>query len=104
MVIRDATAEGDPHPTDGVVVPTTRQVAERVDAGAGVDSNQPVYFLVFHGRFTVDRGPLGAALPTGTVGTLTVDARTNRGTDGGVEGREPDLYAIGQPEPLPLPG
>jgi hypothetical protein len=99
-----ARGAGDAHPTDGVVVPSTRQVAERVDAGAVVDSNQPAYFVLVHGHFTSNMAPPGGTPPRGTILTLTIDARTNRSTDSGIEDGVPNLDAIGKPEPLPLSG
>jgi hypothetical protein len=104
IALRSATFAGDAHPTDGVVVPSTRLTAEWVDGGAIIDSNQPVYFVLLHGHFRIDRGPprLLATFGKLPILTLTIDARTNKGTDGGVESRMPDLYAIGIAEPLPL--
>jgi hypothetical protein len=104
IALEAATGAGDPHPTAAVVVPSTRRIAEDVDAGAGINSNLPVYFLLLHGHFTVD-GPIprGAKPPTGSIYTLTINSRTNQGMDVGVGDLMPDLYAIGEPEPLPLP-
>jgi hypothetical protein len=100
-----ASQAGDPHPTSAVVVPSTRRIAEQVDAGAGIEANTPVYFVVLHGRFRLTNVsvPPGATAPTETILTQTIDARTNGGLDVGLGDRMPDLYAIGQPEPLPLP-
>ena len=47
--------------------------------------------------------PEGAKAPTGTVLTLTFDRRTTASLDLGAGTRMPNLYAMGQPEPLPLP-
>jgi hypothetical protein len=104
LTVRDAALAGEAHPTDAVVVPTTRRIAEEVDAGDNGEANTPAYFILMHGRFTSDRAPPSGPSPTGTVATLTVDARTNNPTDGGIETRVPDLFAIGIPEPLPLVG
>jgi hypothetical protein len=104
LALRTATLAGDPYPTGAVVVPTTRQVAERVDADAVVNSNPPAYFVLVNGNFTF-HGPVpaGAKEPTGTILTMTINSQTNQGLDGGVQDQMPDLHAIGQPEPLPLP-
>lgn len=105
MALRTATLAGDPHPTGAVVVPTTRQIAVRVSSGDQVfDSNPPSYFVVLVGHFTPDVSvPAGAREPTGTFLSMTIDARTNQGMDSGLGDRMPDLYAMGAPEPLPLP-
>jgi hypothetical protein len=34
---------------------------------------------------------------------MTIDSKTSQSLDGGVEDAMPDLYAMGEPEPLPLP-
>jgi hypothetical protein len=47
--------------------------------------------------------PAGAKAPTRTVLTLTFDSRANESLDLGAGTRMPNLYAMGQPEPLPLP-
>jgi hypothetical protein len=97
LALSGANGAGDTHPTDGVVVPSTREIAEHVDAGAVVDSNQPVYFLLVHGHFTGNMAPPGGPPPTGTVLTLTVDPTTNTATDSGIGDATPDLNAIGKP-------
>jgi hypothetical protein len=105
LALQVARGAGDAHPTDATVVPTTRRIAEAVDAGSGVGYlAAPAYFVVVHGTFEACNVPLpsGAACPTGTILTLTVDPRTNESSDGGVESRMPDVNKIGKPEPLPL--
>jgi hypothetical protein len=106
LVLKVAADWGDPQPTDAFVVPTTRRVAEQVDAGDPLAPDTPAYFVVAHGHFTAADVPIppGAKAPTGTVLTLTVDPQTNESTDDGLEDRTPDLDAIGKPEPLPLSG
>jgi hypothetical protein len=99
-----ARGAGDPSPTDAVVVPTTRRIAEQVDAGDDGEPTTPAYFVLLHGHFTGDMAPDAAALPKGSILTLTIDPRTNRWTDSGLHDRMPDLDAIGRPEPLPLTG
>jgi hypothetical protein len=90
LVLRAATKLGDPEPTDGVVVPSTRRLAELVD----VDTNEadiPVYFVLVRGAF---KG--------GRILTLTIDPRTDRSIDTGLVGAMPDVSAIGAPAPLSL--
>lgn len=102
LALSAAGGAGDPHPTDGVLVASTRKIAERVDAGAVVDSNPPVYFVVLHGHFTGNMAPAGGRFPKGTVLTLTIDPRTNEALDTGIGRRVPNLDAIGKAQPLPL--
>jgi hypothetical protein len=102
--LEEAVAAGDPHPSSGVLVPTTRRIAEQVDVGDPSEANTPAYFVLVHGNFTADGpGPPGAAPPTGSILTLTIDPKTNQSTDSGVEDRMPDLDAIGRSEPLSFP-
>jgi hypothetical protein len=103
LALRAAGGAGDPHPTGAVVVPSTRKIAERVDAGAVVDSNPPVYFVLLHGHFTANMAPPGGKFPQGTILTVTIDSRTNESLDLGIGKRLPDLAAIGEAEPLALP-
>src|SRR5689334_2855255 len=60
-----ARGMGDQSPTEIAWVAGRRKAANRVDSGAGVDSNPPVYLIAVRGHF-VDRGasvPYGAKLP-----------------------------------------
>jgi|SRR5579862_174457 len=101
LVLKVATSQGDPSPTNISLIPTTRQVAERIDAGSGQGyANTPVYFVIAHGHFTAYNAsvPPGAPLPTGTVLTLTIDPATNMITDAGLESTTPNLNAIGVPQ------
>ena len=96
---------GEPNPTDGVVVPTTRRLAELVD----VDTDEPdtaVYFVLVHGDFTAygTSVPPGGKPPTGTILTLTIDPRTNESIGTGLPAAMPDLDAMGTPQPLRLTG
>jgi hypothetical protein len=104
VALRAAKGAGDAHPTDAIVVPTTRRIAEAVDAGSGAGfASTPVYFVLVHGQFKacdVPGAPSGC--PTGTIITLTIDPRTTRSLDFGVESRMPDVNKIGKSEPLPL--
>jgi hypothetical protein len=103
LVLRAATNMGDSTPTDGVIVPTTRRLAELVDV-ATAEPDTPVYFVLVHGAFTdyAARIPKGATPPTGTLLTLTIDPATNEVLGAGLVGQMPDVNAIGAPEPLPL--
>lgn len=100
-----ATSDGDPNPTNVVLVPTLRSQAELIDAGTPTNSDQAVYFVVMHGTFTAAGvpAPPGAAAPTGTVITLTIDAATNRVLDFGIEDSPPNVDRMGIPEPITLP-
>ena len=105
LVLQAAARMGDGAPTDGVLVPTTRRLAELVDVDTA-EPDTPVYFALVHGEFT-DYGarlPKGAKPPTGTILTLTIDPGTNQSLDTGLVGAMPDLNAMGEPEPLPLGG
>lgn len=103
LALQAAATMGDSAPTGGVLVPTTRRLAELVDVDTD-EPDTPVYFVLVHGEFT-DYGarlPKGAKPPTGTILTLTIDARTNQSLDTGLVGAMPDLNTMGDPEPLPL--
>ncbi len=105
IALQTAAGAGDASPTNAIVVPTTRRIAEAVDAGSGVGyGSTPAYFVAIYGKFKDCGVPLppGAACPTGTTLTLTIDPRTNRSTDGGVESGTPDVNKMGTSVPLPL--
>jgi hypothetical protein len=103
LVLQAASTMGDPSPTDGVLVPTTRRLAELVDVDTA-EPDTPVYFVLVHGRFTDYRAPVpkGGKAPTGTILTLTIDPGTSQSLGTGLVGAMPDLNAIGKPEPLSL--
>jgi hypothetical protein len=104
LALTAATDDGDPHPNAAFVVPTTRRIAEEVAAGDDGEPNTPAYFVLLQGYFTLaDARIPGAKAPTGTVLTLTFNRRTNTSLDLSAGTRIPNLYAMGQPEPLPLP-
>ena len=90
IVLQSAARMGDPRPTDGVLVPTTRRRAELVDVDTA-EADIPVYFVLVRGHFD-----------GGTILTLTIDPSTKRSLDTGLVGAMPDVDAIGVPEPLPL--
>jgi hypothetical protein len=102
LVLRESSTMGEPHPTDGVVVPTTRRLAELVD----VDTNEadtPVYFVLARGDFTAYDAsvPPGGKPPTGSILTLTIDPSTNESIGTGLPAAMPDLSSMGTPQPLP---
>jgi hypothetical protein len=101
LALRAAAGMGDPSPTDGVLVPTTRRLAELVDVDT-IEPDVPVYFVVVHGEFKADSAPPGVEPPTGTILTLTIDPATNESLDTGLVKAMPDVNAIGEPEPLQL--
>jgi hypothetical protein len=103
LVLRAAAAMGDHAPTDGVVVPTTRRLAELVDVDTA-EPDTPVYFVLVHGEFTASDVSVqpGAKAPTGTILTLTIDPTTNESLDTGLVAAMPDVNAMGEPEPLRL--
>jgi hypothetical protein len=106
LSLKVASLNGDPRPASAIVVPTTRRIAEEVSAGDDGEPNTPAYFLVLQGKFRAMDVPVpaGAAAPTGTILTLTIDPGSNTSSDFGLgHGRLPNLYAIGIPEPVPLP-
>lgn len=90
LVLAAAAKMGDPSPTGGVLIPTTRRLAELVDVDTA-EVDIPVYFVLVRGRF---KG--------GSLLTLTIDPATNRSLGTGLVGAMPDLNAIGTPEPLSL--
>ena len=99
IAARAAHASGDDSPYGLRWVKTNRGDGERVTAGAllGQDTAREVYVLQMRGHFTALNAsvPRGAAVPIGTVMTLTVDAITGEVTDSGLTGEEQDLSALG---------
>lgn len=90
LVLDAAAKRGDPTPTDGILIPTTRRLAELVDVDTA-EADIPVYFVLVHGDFE-----------GGTSLMLTIDPTTNESLGTGLVGAMPDLNAIGTPEPLSL--
>jgi hypothetical protein len=86
------------------VVLTTRQDANTVASGAGVNSNQAAYLVQIQGKFTAlnARMPAGHSSPTGAVLTFVVDASTGLVLDSGVSDSSIDLSALGPVTPLSL--
>ena len=105
LALAEAALDGDAHPSAAFVVPTTRRIAEEVAAGDNGEPNTPAYFVLLQGHFTLAnaRIPPGAKAPSGTVLTLTFNRQANGSLDLGAGNRMPDMYAMGQPEQLPLP-
>lgn len=101
-----ATEWGDPRPTRALVVPTTQRRALLIGSGGGSAPATPAYLVVAYGHFVAGDVPIprGAKAPTGTVLTMTFDAKTNRFLDEGLLHRAGPLTRVGQPEPLPLVG
>src|SRR5436309_1535448 len=90
---RVAAINGDAHPSSAAWVKTTRQTAISAESTDTVDSNQSVYYVVLHGHFAATKGYLGpgAAVPTGTILTLTVDASTGEVLDNSLSNKTPDF-------------
>jgi hypothetical protein len=101
---RVAAINGDAHPSSAGWVKTTRQRAVSAESTDTVDSNQPVYYVVLHGHFAATKGYLGpgAAVPTGTILTLTVDASTGEVLDNSLSNRTPDFSHTGRLSALAL--
>jgi hypothetical protein len=101
---RVAAINGDAHPSNAAWVKTTRQTAVSAESTDTVDSNQPVYYVVLHGHFAATKGYLGpgAAVPTGTILTLTVDASTGEVLDNSLSNKTPDFSHTGPPSGLAL--
>ncbi len=88
---------GNAHPSNGIVVPTTRKAAEAVESGADVNTDQDSYLIVLHGQFIgyVAHVLSDAPLPKGSVLTIVVDAQTNLVTDWGIGDSTPDTSSLG---------
>lgn len=96
---------GDAAPTSAVCVLTKRAAAEQLAAGAVVDSNPAVYFVVLQGEFKDTQAylPPGAPAPTGTEIDFTIDPTTQTILDFGIADQPPDVAALGTPTTLSLP-
>ena len=102
LAVAAAKGSGEAHPTDGVVVATTRKQINRLNGGEEVDSNQDVYVIRLHGNFVAywSSPPDGASLPRGHMLLLVYDARTNALTDTMVGNYEIPVERLGTPQPL----
>jgi hypothetical protein len=90
-------ANGEPKPAAVDYVLTTRAAANKLVSQAEVDTDQPVYLLSVRGAFNGHgaKVPAGAAKPTGSVLTATIDPATGRVVDWGIEDTAPRLAALG---------
>ena len=105
---RMAGASQDAHPSQAVYVKSLRGLANAVLSGDVVDGSQiPVYVVVLTGTFTGGVWayvPPGAAVPTGRLLTLVVDARNGDTLDVGLgNSLHGSLRHLGPVHPLPLP-
>lgn len=92
-----AAQAGDPTPTLIQHGEGTRHRANLVASGDRVPGSQWSYLIAERGSFVLKNAsvPSGAVAPRGDVLTLVVNARSGRGTDGGVSDRYPDLASLG---------
>ncbi len=99
-----AAAASDSSATTANAVVSTRQDANTVASGAGVNSNQGVYLVQIQGKFTGinARMPAGKASPTGTFLTVVIDAGTGFVLDWGLSDSSIDLSTLGPVTALPL--
>lgn len=92
-----AAKNGVPYPTNVRYVTSTRQAANRLLAGAQVDSDEAVTVFEMDGSF-VGQGasvPRGAKLPTGSALTVVIDDSTGRILDWGIPPQGVDLTPLG---------
>jgi hypothetical protein len=87
-----ATQDGDSALHHGYVALTSREQAAAPDV---VNSNQPVYQIVLHGRFTCGACSVapGAHPPVGTWITAAIDRHTLQGIDFGITKTPPSVSA-----------
>jgi hypothetical protein len=85
---RFAVELGDSGPTAALYVRTTRALANDL-LGTGVDSDQPVYFVVLSGNFELEssRVPAGQPSPVGSEGYLIIEVSTGQVLDFGLSQR-----------------
>jgi hypothetical protein len=105
IAAREAGRSGDAAPASAAWIATTRQDAMNADSGDQVDSNQPVYYVILHGRFVDQKAhmPSGVSPPTGTVLSITIDASTQQVLDYALSDHQPNLARVGGAAPLALP-
>jgi hypothetical protein len=84
------------HPATMMAVATSdHSAAEAAISGAVLNEHDPVYVVqMTGGTFKALHHPQGQDFPTGTVLTVTYDAKTMRITDVGFDTVAPDLHAI----------
>jgi hypothetical protein len=95
LALEAAARLGDAAPTSGRAYSSSRRVAVDVTSQDRVDSDQPVFVMVLHGDFVVNRGPPDSARPSGPYLTLVWDPATRHVTNFGVKTREPDMTRLG---------
>ncbi len=104
--LRFAAENGEPSPTGGLVVATTRRAASRALWGVGADTDQDVWLVVLKGRFTYYGGPPStepsseAPAVTAVVLVMLFDAADGRMWDWGLMNEAPDLARLGETHPL----
>jgi len=87
------------------VAAADHQAAEAAISGAVLDDHAPVYVVQMSGAtFTAPRHPPGVEAPTGSVLTVTFDAKTMDVLDVGYDGEAPDLGRVDSFEPVDLTG
>jgi hypothetical protein len=89
---------GENHPSNGLAWATDRKNAQKLENGAGVNTDQPVYIILFHGNFTgyLAHTPGGGNPPTGQLMSITFDAKTLQITDWGITDMAPGLGSLGR--------
>ncbi len=97
LALQAAASNGDPHPSLIEHAEGTRFEAVLVSSGDLVFEWNWSILIAVRGRFTATdiSIPPGARVPTGTVLTLVINARTGQGTDFGLGGRSPPLDRLG---------
>jgi hypothetical protein len=92
-----ASGSGDPRPTLIQHAEGTRFEAVRISSGDLIFEWTWSYLIAMRGHFTATGAsvPPGAKVPTGSVLTLVVDARTGQVTDSGFDNRYPHLAKLG---------
>jgi hypothetical protein len=86
VAIELASLNGEARPANGAVFSSTRSAVERAISDSAVNTDQPAFVAVVHGRFTAYEAsvPPGSPLPTGSIMTITFDANTLEVTDWGI--------------------
>lgn len=98
QIAKDAAARnGDPRPRLIQHAAGTRFDAVRISSGDLVFDWSWSYLIAERGHFVCQAcsTPPGAKTPTGSVITIVVDAKSGRGTDGGIGNRYPHLRRVG---------
>jgi hypothetical protein len=92
-----AARNGDPRPSAGQVVATTRQQIASLDRGVRVDSDQEVYVVQLRGTFTafLAHVPKGVPAPRGTLLTIVYDASSGYITDWSLQNTGQPLSILG---------